>query len=240
GSLVVEEADPAQQTTPVDVHASQGTPAGPQLSKFPSQINLAQLRLQHMHQQLLAQRQMQQVQQRRPNPNVPPQTMVMNNSRPQGPPAHQQAMANQQGQRFVAVQNINPRANGLMMPQQPLRYPPPEMHMHNIPRRGPAPGHVRAPYMGQKQVRAPPLIHEPREGVQVYTLTASRGIRPRCLLFSGRFLVTRASATRGPAPPPPVQPSAVWPAEMGRASPHPSWSWCPPQQTPSTSLPCLM
>ncbi|XP_072000932.1 transcription intermediary factor 1-alpha isoform X5 [Engystomops pustulosus] len=95
GSLVVEEADPAQQTTPVDVHASQGTPAGPQLSKFPSQINLAQLRLQHMHQQLLAQRQMQQVQQRRPNPNVPPQNMVMNNSRPQGPPAHQQAMANQ-------------------------------------------------------------------------------------------------------------------------------------------------
>ncbi|XP_072000930.1 transcription intermediary factor 1-alpha isoform X3 [Engystomops pustulosus] len=155
GSLVVEEADPAQQTTPVDVHASQGTPAGPQLSKFPSQINLAQLRLQHMHQQLLAQRQMQQVQQRRPNPNVPPQNMVMNNSRPQGPPAHQQAMANQQGQRFVAVQNINPRANGLMMPQQPLRYPPPEMHMHNIPRRGPAPGHVRAPYMGQKQWQVP-------------------------------------------------------------------------------------
>ncbi|KAM3925624.1 transcription intermediary factor 1-alpha isoform 2-T2 [Leptodactylus fuscus] len=149
GSLVIEEADPAQQTPPVDVHTSQGTPPGHQLSKFPSQINLAQLRLQHMHQQLLAQRQ--QGQQRRANANVPPQPMVVNNPRVQGPGPHQPPVG-AQGQRFVTVQNINPRANGLVMPQQPLRYPAPELHMHGIPRRAAPPNLVRAPYMTQKQI----------------------------------------------------------------------------------------
>ncbi|XP_069820118.1 transcription intermediary factor 1-alpha isoform X4 [Dendropsophus ebraccatus] len=85
GSLVIEEGDPAQQTAPAEVHNSQGNPPpGHQLSKFPSQINLAQLRLQHMHQQLLAQRQ-----QGQRRPNVPAQPMVMTNPRIQGPGPHQ-------------------------------------------------------------------------------------------------------------------------------------------------------
>lgn len=91
GSLVIEEGDPAQQTTPTDGKNTHGTTSNNQLSKFPSQISLAQLRLQHMHQQLLAQRQQQQQQQaqRRPGTNVPPQPVVgVNNPRVQGPMQH--------------------------------------------------------------------------------------------------------------------------------------------------------
>lgn len=150
GSLVIEEMDPAQQTT--DVHNTQGNPPGHQLSKFPSQINLAQLRLQHMHQQLLAQRQQQQQGQRRPNATAPAQAMVVNNPRVQGPGPHQQPVGNQ-GQRFVTVQSINPRANGLVLTSQQLRYPPPEMHMHNIPRRAAGPNPVRAAYMAQNAMK---------------------------------------------------------------------------------------
>ncbi|CAN2391887.1 estrogen response element binding, partial [Pristimantis euphronides] len=150
GSLVVEEGDPSQQTAPADVHNSQGNQAGHQISKFPSQINLAQLRLQHMHQQLLAQRQQQG--QRRLNATQPPQPMVGNNPRAQGPGAHQPPVSGQ-GQRFVAVQNMNPRANGMVMSQQSLRYPAPELHMHNMPRRAVAPNLVRAPYIVQNSMK---------------------------------------------------------------------------------------
>ncbi|XP_075711775.1 transcription intermediary factor 1-alpha isoform X3 [Rhinoderma darwinii] len=152
GSLVIEEGDPAQQTTPVEVHNSQGNPPGHQLSKFPSQINLAQLRLQHMHQQLLAQRQQAQ---RRSNANVPPQPMVVNNPRVQGPGPHQPPVAPQQGQRFVTLQSMNPRANGMGMSNQPLRYPQnvPEIHMHNIPRRSAGINPVRMPYMVQNAMK---------------------------------------------------------------------------------------
>ncbi|XP_056373947.1 transcription intermediary factor 1-alpha isoform X2 [Hyla sarda] len=152
GSLVIEEGDPAaQQTTPVEVHNSQGNPPAHQLSKFPSQINLAQLRLQHMHQQLLAQRQQQG--QRRPNAPAQ-QPMVVNNPRVQGPGPHQPPVGSQ-GQRFVTVQSMNPRANGMVMSGQPMRYPgpAPEMHMHNIPRRGAAPNQLRAPYMVQNAMK---------------------------------------------------------------------------------------
>ncbi|XP_069820103.1 transcription intermediary factor 1-alpha isoform X2 [Dendropsophus ebraccatus] len=145
GSLVIEEGDPAQQTAPAEVHNSQGNPPpGHQLSKFPSQINLAQLRLQHMHQQLLAQRQ-----QGQRRPNVPAQPMVMTNPRIQGPGPHQPP-----GQRFVTVQGMNPRANGLVMSGQLWHPgPSPELHMHNIPRRGAAPNTLRAPYMVQNAMK---------------------------------------------------------------------------------------
>ncbi|XP_069618932.1 transcription intermediary factor 1-alpha isoform X2 [Ranitomeya imitator] len=136
GSLVVEDGESAQQTPPVEGHNTQGNPPGHQVSKFPSQINLAQLRLQHMHQQLLAQRQ--QVQ-RRMNTNAPPQPMMVNNPRVQGPGPQQQQpppQAHIQGQRFVTVQNVNPRANGVAMSGQPPRYPQPAPELHNLPRRG--------------------------------------------------------------------------------------------------------
>ncbi|XP_075199643.1 transcription intermediary factor 1-alpha isoform X1 [Anomaloglossus baeobatrachus] len=154
GSLVIEDADSAQQTPPAEGHNSQGNPPGHQISKFPSQINLAQLRLQHMHQQLLAQRQ--QVQ-RRMNTNAPPQQMIVNNPRVQVPgPQQQQAPPQahiQQGQRFMTVQNINPRANGVAMSGQPLRYPQTAPELHNIPRRGAAPNLVRVPYVPQNTMK---------------------------------------------------------------------------------------
>ncbi|XP_040293314.1 transcription intermediary factor 1-alpha isoform X1 [Bufo bufo] len=147
GSLVIEDlVDPSQQTAPVDGQNSQGNPPGHQQYKFPSQINLAQLRLQQMHQQLLAQRQQGQ---RRQSANMASQPMVVNNPRVQAPGPHQPPVG--QGQRFMTVQNINPRANG-MISQQPLRYPPPEIHMQNIPRRG-APNAVRVAYMAQNAMK---------------------------------------------------------------------------------------
>ncbi|XP_073506604.1 transcription intermediary factor 1-alpha isoform X1 [Phyllobates terribilis] len=153
GSLVVEEGESAQQTPPAEGHNSQGNPPGQQIPKFPSQINLAQLRLQHMHQQLLAQRQ--QVQ-RRMNVNAPPQPMMVNNPRVQGPGPQQQPPPQahiQQGQRFVTVQNINPRANGVAMSGQPLRYPQPAPELHNLPRRGAGSNLVRLPYIAPNAMK---------------------------------------------------------------------------------------
>ncbi|XP_063785425.1 transcription intermediary factor 1-alpha isoform X2 [Pseudophryne corroboree] len=155
GSLVIEEGDPAQQTTPVEVQNSQGNPPGNQLPKFPSQISLAQLRIQHMHQQLLAQRQQAQ---QRPNANVPPQPMGMNNPRVQGPLQHPPQVGNQQAQRFVNVQTMNPRANGMLVAGQPMRYPhnaqsAAELHMQNVPRRPMGPSPVRVAYMAQHAMK---------------------------------------------------------------------------------------
>uniref|UniRef100_A0A7M4FJZ1 RING-type E3 ubiquitin transferase n=1 Tax=Crocodylus porosus TaxID=8502 RepID=A0A7M4FJZ1_CROPO len=78
GSLVIEdkETPPHVPKSPVmeaNLQPQSGLPTN-QLSKFPTQINLAQLRLQHMQQQVMAQRQ--QAQRRAgpvglPNPRVP-------------------------------------------------------------------------------------------------------------------------------------------------------------------------
>ncbi|KAM9311439.1 transcription intermediary factor 1-alpha [Gastrophryne carolinensis] len=157
GSLVIEEGDAAKQTPPNEAQNSHGGPPTNQLPKFPSQISLAQLRLQHMHQQLLVQRQQQQQQQaqRRPSANIPPQPVAMsNNPRVPGPLQHQPQPGGQQVQRFVNVQNMNhPRAN-MMMANQPLRYPhgahpPQDIHMQNMARRPGGPSPVRGAYMAQ-------------------------------------------------------------------------------------------
>ncbi|KAM8973919.1 transcription intermediary factor 1-alpha isoform 2-T2 [Pelodytes ibericus] len=161
GSLVIEEGDPSQHTTPMEAQSTQGAQPANQLSKFPTQVSLAQLRIQHMHQQIMSQRQQAQ---HRPapmglqNPNGPPQPMGMNNNPRVAGPMHHQPQANNQVQRFVNVQNINPRANGMMMPNQPLRYPhnvQAAQDMRNMPRRpgpmGPSP--VRVAYMAQHPMK---------------------------------------------------------------------------------------
>ncbi|CAH2276514.1 transcription intermediary factor 1-alpha isoform X1 [Pelobates cultripes] len=157
GSLAIEEGDPSQLPTPMEVQSSQGTQPGNQLPKFPTQINLAQLRIHQMHQQIMAQRQQAQ---NRPapmglqNPNMPP-----HNPRVQGP-MQNQPHTNNQMQRFVNVQNMNPRANG-MMPNQPVRYPhnlqaahelQNMQHMQNMTRR-PAPNPVRVAFMAQHAMK---------------------------------------------------------------------------------------
>ncbi|XP_018424925.1 PREDICTED: transcription intermediary factor 1-alpha isoform X1 [Nanorana parkeri] len=156
GSLVIEEGDPAQQTALTDGKNTHGTAPSNQLSKFPSQISLAQLRLQHMHQQLLAQRQQQA--QRRPSANVPPQPVGMNNPRVQGPIQQPPQPGNQQVQRFVNIQNVNPRANGMVLSNQQVRFPhnaPPqqEIHMQNMPRRPGGPNPIRVTYVPQHAMK---------------------------------------------------------------------------------------
>ncbi|XP_077324881.1 transcription intermediary factor 1-alpha isoform X1 [Lithobates pipiens] len=157
GSLVIEEGDQAQQAAPADGKNPHGTAPNNQLSKFPSQISLAQLRLQHMHQQIFAQRQQQA--QRRPSANVPPQpVMAVNNPRIQGPIQHPPQPGNPQVQRFVNIQNMNPRANGMLISNQQVRYPhnappPQEVHMQNMPRRPGGPNPVRVAYVPQHAMK---------------------------------------------------------------------------------------
>ncbi|KAM4748618.1 transcription intermediary factor 1-alpha [Rhinophrynus dorsalis] len=185
GSLVIEEGDPAQHTTPMEVQNTQATQPGNQLSKFPTQISLAQLRIQHMHQQIMAQRQQQQVQ-RRPspmgaqNPPGPPQPMGINNPRVQGPIQHQSAV-NHQMQRFVNVQNVNPRPNGMAMPIQPMRYPhnvpnPQDLHNmqhgQNMPRRG-GPNPIRVAYMAQHAMKQWQVTGSPHSAANSTTSTPS-------------------------------------------------------------------
>ncbi|KAM4675132.1 transcription intermediary factor 1-alpha isoform 2-T2 [Discoglossus pictus] len=167
GSLVIEEGDPSQQTTPMEVQNTQGTQqGGNQLSKFPTQINLAQLRIQHMHQQIMAQRQQSQHRPQpmgMPNPGVPTQPMGMGNPRVQGPVQHQQPAPNQ-AQRMPTVQNVNAKPNGMAIPNQPMRYPhgmqsaqdlQAMQHMQNMARRqvpvGQNPGRVA--YMAQHALK---------------------------------------------------------------------------------------
>ncbi|XP_053321238.1 transcription intermediary factor 1-alpha [Spea bombifrons] len=162
GSLAIEEGDPSPHTTPMEVQSSQGNQPVSLLSKFPTQISLAQLRIQHMHQQIMAQRQQAQ---RRPapmglqNPTVPPHPMGMNNPRGQGPVQQQ---SSNQVQRFVNVQNVNPRSNGMLIPGQPVRYPHnPQTgqeqqnisHVQNMPRRPGPVGPVRVGYMPQHNMK---------------------------------------------------------------------------------------
>ncbi|XP_068133436.1 transcription intermediary factor 1-alpha-like isoform X2 [Hyperolius riggenbachi] len=155
GSLVMEEGETTTQATQGDAQKTQGTAPSNQSSKFPSQISLAQLRLQHMHQQLLAQRQQQA--QRRPSANVPPQPVTMNNPRVPGPIQHPPQPGNPV-QRFVNIQNMNPRANGMLISGQPMRYPhnvppPQDMHIQNMPRRGVGPNPVRVAYVPQHTMK---------------------------------------------------------------------------------------
>ncbi|KAG8442664.1 hypothetical protein GDO86_011452 [Hymenochirus boettgeri] len=158
GSLVIEEGDPSQQTTPMEVQNTQGTQQNSQLSKFPTQISLAQLRIHHMHQQIMAQRQQAQ---RRPgpvgiqNPALPPQPVGLNNPRVQGPVQHQPPHNNQM-QRFVNVQNANPRPNGMVIPNQPMRYPhnvQSTIDLQNLPRRPVGPSPIRVTFMPQQSMK---------------------------------------------------------------------------------------
>uniref|UniRef100_A0A803T662 RING-type E3 ubiquitin transferase n=1 Tax=Anolis carolinensis TaxID=28377 RepID=A0A803T662_ANOCA len=133
GSLVIEdnEIPPHMPKSPVmepNIQPQSGLPSN-QLSKFPTQISLAQLRLQHMQQQVLAQRQ--QAQRRAgpvglPNPRIagpmhqipppppplPPPPPQNNNLKPNGPVPLAQPM------RFPQSQNIpqsTARPNPLQM-----------------------------------------------------------------------------------------------------------------------------
>ncbi|XP_069484845.1 transcription intermediary factor 1-alpha [Ambystoma mexicanum] len=152
GSLVIEENDASQHATPMEVQnmqaqntlahnvETQGPSPANQLSKFPTQINLAQLRLQHMQQQILAQRQ--QAQRRAAgvvpphplglqSPTGPPHSMGLQNPRGQGPMQHQPSTSNPVP-RLVNYQHMSAKSNGPVLPGQQLRFPQNMSSLQNV------------------------------------------------------------------------------------------------------------
>nr|XP_020017868.1 transcription intermediary factor 1-alpha-like [Castor canadensis] len=147
GSLVIEDKESQPQMPKQNPAVEQNSqPSGGlssnQLSKFPTQINLAQLRLQHMQQQVMAQRQ--QVQ-RRPAP------VGLPNPRMQGP-IQQPSISHQQSPpRLINFQNHNPKPNGPVLPPHPqqLRYP----LNQNLSRQAIKPNPLQVAFLAQQAIK---------------------------------------------------------------------------------------
>uniref|UniRef100_A0A8C0IFL6 RING-type E3 ubiquitin transferase n=1 Tax=Bubo bubo TaxID=30461 RepID=A0A8C0IFL6_BUBBB len=143
GSLVIEdkETPPHMPKSPVMETNLQppGSLPSNQLSKFPTQISLAQLRLQHMQQQVMAQRQ--QAQRRAgpvglPNPRMP--------GAMQQPPASHQAPP-----RLIHFQNHNPKSNGSALPAPQMRFP----QNQNLPRQAIKPNPLQMAFLAQQAIK---------------------------------------------------------------------------------------
>uniref|UniRef100_A0A7M4FM68 RING-type E3 ubiquitin transferase n=1 Tax=Crocodylus porosus TaxID=8502 RepID=A0A7M4FM68_CROPO len=144
GSLVIEdkETPPHVPKSPVmeaNLQPQSGLPTN-QLSKFPTQINLAQLRLQHMQQQVMAQRQ--QAQRRAgpvglPNPRVPG-------------PVQQAPTYQHPPPRLINFQNHSPKSNGSILPAQPqMRFP----QTQNIPKQTIKPNPLQMAFLAQQAIK---------------------------------------------------------------------------------------
>nr|XP_028603100.1 transcription intermediary factor 1-alpha isoform X1 [Podarcis muralis] len=148
GSLVIEdnETPPHMPKSPVmepNIQPQSGLPSN-QLSKFPTQISLAQLRLQHMQQQVLAQRQ--QAQRRAgpvglPNPRI---AGPMYQTPPPPPPPPQQPPP-----RLVNFQNHSLKPNGSVPPAQPMRFP----QNQNIPQSAVRPNPLQMAFLAQQAIK---------------------------------------------------------------------------------------
>ncbi|KAL9853490.1 transcription intermediary factor 1-alpha [Geothlypis trichas] len=143
GSLVIEdkETPPHMPKSPVMEANLQppGSLAPNQLSKFPTQISLAQLRLQHMQQQVMAQRQQAQ---RRAGPAVLPNTRVPGAM--QQPPASHQAPP-----RLIHFQNHSPKPNGSALPGQQMRFP----QNQSLPRPAVKPNPLQMAFLAQQAIK---------------------------------------------------------------------------------------
>ncbi|XP_053260561.1 transcription intermediary factor 1-alpha isoform X2 [Podarcis raffonei] len=147
GSLVIEdnETPPHMPKSPVmepNIQPQSGLPSN-QLSKFPTQISLAQLRLQHMQQQVLAQRQ--QAQRRAgpvglPNPRI---AGPMYQTPPPPPPPPQPPP------RLVNFQNHSLKPNGSVPPAQPMRFP----QNQNIPQSAVRPNPLQMAFLAQQAIK---------------------------------------------------------------------------------------
>ncbi|XP_052646309.1 transcription intermediary factor 1-alpha isoform X1 [Harpia harpyja] len=144
GSLVIEdkETPPHMPKSPVMETNLQppGSLPSNQLSKFPTQISLAQLRLQHMQQQVMAQRQ--QAQRRAgpvglPNPRMP-------GAMQQPPASHQQAPP-----RLIHFQNHSSKSNGSALPAQQMRFP----QNQNLPRQAIKPSPLQMAFLAQQAIK---------------------------------------------------------------------------------------
>ncbi|XP_054844895.1 transcription intermediary factor 1-alpha isoform X1 [Eublepharis macularius] len=146
GSLAIEdnETPPHMPKSPVmepNIPPQSGLPSN-QLSKFPTQISLAQLRLQHMQQQVLAQRQQAQ---RRPGPVGLPNPRIagpMHQVPPPPPPP-------QPPPRLVNFQNHNPKSNGSVPLSQPMRVP----QNQNISHPAARPNPLQMAFLAQQAIK---------------------------------------------------------------------------------------
>ncbi|XP_028930888.1 transcription intermediary factor 1-alpha isoform X1 [Ornithorhynchus anatinus] len=149
GSLVIEDKESQphlpKQTPAVEPSAQPpGGFAPNQLSKFPTQISLAQLRLQHMQQQVMAQRQ--QVQ-RRSGPGPGP----LPSPRAQGAVQQPAGSHQQPPPRLINFQNHNPKPNGPALPPHPsqLRFP----QNQNLPRPPVKPNPLQMAFLAQQAIK---------------------------------------------------------------------------------------
>ncbi|NWW93872.1 TIF1A factor, partial [Rhynochetos jubatus] len=151
GSLVIEdkETPPHMPKSPVMEANLQppGSLPSNQLSKFPTQISLAQLRLQHMQQQVMAQRQ--QAQRRAgpvalPNPRMP-------GAMQQPPSSHQAKLFAfmQAPPRLIHFQNHSPKSNGSAFPAQQMRFP----QNQNPPRQAIKPNPLQMAFLAQQAIK---------------------------------------------------------------------------------------
>ncbi|XP_025939653.1 transcription intermediary factor 1-alpha isoform X1 [Apteryx rowi] len=143
GSLVIEdkETPPHMPKSPVmetNLQPPSSLPSN-QLSKFPTQISLAQLRLQHMQQQVMAQRQQAQ---RRAGP--------VGLSNPRMPGTLQQPPASHQPPpRLIHFQNHSPKSNGSPLPAQQMRFP----SNQNIPKQAMKPNPLQMAFLAQQAIK---------------------------------------------------------------------------------------
>ncbi|EHB04408.1 Transcription intermediary factor 1-alpha [Heterocephalus glaber] len=192
GSLVIEDKESQPQMpkqNPVVEQNSQppGGLSSNQLSKFPTQISLAQLRLQHMQQQVMAQRQ--QVQ-RRPAP------VGLPNPRMQGPIQQPSISHQQPPPRLINFQNHSPKPNGPVLPPHPqqLRYPPNQ----NMPRQAIKPNPLQMAFLAQQAIKQCASI------ILVYMFISAANMNDMTFL-SGRSaadrLATASSSSSTPSSP---------------------------------------
>ncbi|NXG48437.1 TIF1A factor, partial [Psilopogon haemacephalus] len=143
GSLVIEDKEPPPHMpkSPGMEGNLQPTSSLPsnQLSKFPTQISLAQLRLQHMQQQVMAQRQ--QAQHRAGPVGLPNARMP---GAMQQPPASHQAPP-----RLIHFQNHSSKTNGSALPPQQLRFP----QNQNLPRQAIKPNPLQMALLAQQAIK---------------------------------------------------------------------------------------
>ncbi|NWI13322.1 TIF1A factor, partial [Crypturellus soui] len=143
GSLVIEDKEtpphiPKSPVMETHLHPPSSLPSN-QLSKFPTQISLAQLRLQHMQQQVMAQRQQAQ---RRAGPG--------GLSNPRMPGTLQQTpTSHQPPPRLIHFQNHNPKSNGSPLPAQQMRFP----SNQNVPRQGLKPNPLQMAFLAQQAIK---------------------------------------------------------------------------------------
>ncbi|XP_042324282.1 transcription intermediary factor 1-alpha isoform X3 [Sceloporus undulatus] len=155
GSLVIEdnEIPPHMPKSPVmepNMQPQSGLPSN-QLSKFPTQISLAQLRLQHMQQQVLAQRQ--QAQRRAgpvglPNPRIAGPMHQTPPPPPHPPPPLPPPPPQQPPPRLVNFQN-NMKSNGSVPLVQPVRFP----QNQNIPHSAIRPNPLQMAFLAQQAIK---------------------------------------------------------------------------------------